>query len=76
MIPSKDKRFLGYLADIRRRSEVIKKTKMKITSNESSIDLVNNFLNENNNQREILHILKHDPNSNEAKKYGKNSRIF
>ena len=33
MIPSKDKQLLGYLADIRRRSEVIKKAKMKITSN-------------------------------------------
>ena len=45
MIPSKDKRLLGYLADIRRRSEVIKKAKMKITSNENSIELVNDFLN-------------------------------
>ena len=68
MIPSKDKQLLGYLADIRRRSEVIKKAKMKITSNENSIELVNDFLNENNNHSEILHTLRHDPNSIEAKK--------
>ena len=50
---------------------------MKInTINENSIDLVNDFLNENNNYGEILHRLKNDPNSNEAKKYGKSVIIF
>ena len=71
MIPSKDKRFLRYLADIKRRSEVIKKAKMKLTSNEKSIALVNDFLNENTNHSEILNILKKDPNSRTAKKIWK-----
>ena len=71
MIPSKDKQFLGYLADIKRRSEVIKKAKMKLTSNEKSIALVNDFLNENTNHSEILNILKKDPNSRTAKKIWK-----
>ena len=67
-IPSKDKRFLGYLADIKQRSEVIKKAKMKLTGNKESIALVNDFLNENNDMNEILKKLKNDPNSFEAKK--------
>ena len=67
-IPSKDKRFLGYLADIKRQSEVIKKAKMKLTGNKESISLVNDFLNENNDMNEILKKLKNDPNSFEAKK--------
>ena len=62
-IPSKDKRFLGYLADIKRRSEVIKKAKMKLTGNKESIALVNNFLNENNDTNEILKKIKHNTNS-------------
>ena len=44
---------------------------MKITSNEYSIEIVNDFLNKNNNHREILHILKHNPNSIKAKKIWK-----
>ena len=49
---------------------------MKLTSNEKSIALVNNFLNENTNHSEILDILKKDPNSRKAKKYGKSLRMF
>ena len=69
MIPSKNKRFLGYLVDIWRHLEVIKKAKMNITSNENSIKLVNDFLSKNNSHGEILHILKNNSNSNETKKY-------
>ena len=35
---------------------------MNITSNENSIELVNNFLHKNNDHSEILHTLKYDLN--------------
>ena len=44
---------------------------MKITSNKKSIELVNNFLNENNDINEIIQILKEEPNSSESKKLWK-----
>ena len=41
---------------------------MKITGNKESIELVNNFLDENTNMNEIIETLKEDPNCSEAKK--------
>ena len=41
---------------------------MKITSNKESIELVNNFLNENNDMNYIIQTLKEDPNCSEDKK--------
>ena len=41
---------------------------MKITGNKESIELVNNFLDENTNMNEIFETLKEDPNCSEAKK--------
>ena len=40
---------------------------MKITGNKESIELVNNFLDENTNMNEIIETLKEDPNCSEAK---------
>ena len=49
---------------------------MNLTGNKESISLVNDFLNENNDINEIIKILKHDPNSFEAKKIGERLKMF
>ena len=59
MIPSKDRRLLGYLADVKRRHQVIQRSAFKLSGYQKAIKKVNALL-ENNEQQAILKLLKDD----------------
>ncbi|CAJ1966339.1 unnamed protein product [Cylindrotheca closterium] len=63
----KDRRLLGYLADVKRRFEVIKNASLKLSGNSEALAKVNAFMDRSDHQK-ILDTLKDDPNSATAKK--------
>ncbi|KAL3931624.1 MAG: hypothetical protein SGBAC_011222 [Bacillariaceae sp.] len=73
MVPSKDMRLLGYLADVKRRHAVIQRSAFKLTGHQKAIKKVNNFLN-NNEHHSRLKELKENPDNPQAKKLWKEFR--